>query len=97
MPQNDYEGPIPTTLWADESDEAPQYVSRVHQFPVRSTRSGLVRDAGGGETLLAYGAFEELGPVFTPSPSTPDPQTIREAPSAPDGNDWRTAMDWRWR
>jgi len=88
--QNYYEEPIPTILQRDKSGGAPQYVGRVHQFPCPSTRSGLVRDVGRG-TLLAYGVLEEPELVFTPSPSTPDPQTIREALSASDVNDWRTA------
>ena len=56
----------PEELLQGDSDEAPQYVGRVHQFPARSTRSGLVRDAGGGGALLAFRAFEDVRPTFTP-------------------------------
>ena len=43
--------------------------------------------------MLAFGVFEDLDPAFTPTPMTPDPQTIREALSTPDANDWMMAMD----
>ena len=91
-PQVDSEEP-PTSLRGDEDDDAPQYVGRVHQFPARSIRSGFVRNAGGSGALLAFGAFEGLEPVFEPAPTTPDPQTSREALRAPDANDWTAAMD----
>ena len=41
--EDDAGEPIPASLRGDETDEAPQYVGRVHQFPTRSTRSGYVR------------------------------------------------------
>ena len=34
----------------DNDDQAPQYVRRVHQYPEKSSRSGLVRNAGGGSS-----------------------------------------------
>ena len=67
--------------------------SRVHQYPTHSTRSGLVRHTEGAGASLAFGAFEELTQAFVPTPSTPDPRTIRDALDAPDANEWRTAMD----
>jgi Reverse transcriptase (RNA-dependent DNA polymerase) len=39
------------------------------------------------------GAFEELTQAFVPTPSTPDPRTIRDALDAPDANDWHAVMD----
>ena len=80
----------PTSLRGDEDDDAPQYVGRVHQFSVRSTRSGF---AGGSGGLLAFGAFEGLEPAFEPTPTTPDLRTSREALRAPAANDWTAAMD----
>ena len=91
-PQEDSEE-VPTSLRGNEDDDARQYVGRVHQCPARSTRSGLVRNAGGAGALLAYGAFEGLEPAFVPTPATADPQTTREALKAPDANDWMAAMD----
>jgi len=90
-PQNDSEE-SPTSLRGDEDDDAPQHVGSVHRFPARSTRSGLVCNAGGPGALLAFGAFEGLEPAFMPTPTTPDPQTTREALRAPDANDWKAAM-----
>ena len=43
--------------------------------------------------MPAYGAFENLEPTFTPTPTTPDLQTIHEAFAAPDANEWTVAMD----
>ena len=43
--------------------------------------------------LLAFGAFEGLEPAFAPTPTTPDPQTTREALHAPGANDWMAAMN----
>jgi len=43
--------------------------------------------------MLDLGSFEVLEPVFTPKPTAPDPQTIREALTAPDMNEWAAAMD----
>ena len=43
--------------------------------------------------MIAFKAFEDDGPAFTPTPTTPDPQTIRDALRAPDANDWTAAMD----
>jgi len=45
-----------------------------------------------GVALLAFDAFEKSGPVFRPTPSTPDPQTIRGALNARDANEWRAAV-----
>jgi len=86
----------------DGTDRAPRYVGRIHDYPDRSSRSGLVRNAGGGATMrdtggegamLAYGAFEVLESAFTPTPTTPNPLTVHEAFSAPDANEWTAAMD----
>jgi hypothetical protein len=85
--------PTPMDLHGDEADSAPRYVGRVHDFPARASRSGLVRNEGGGGAMLAYGAFEVVEPTFTPKPTTPDPQTVREALAAPDANEWTAAMD----
>ena len=84
---------IPSNLAGGADDNAPQYVGRVHQYPTQFTRSGLVRHTEGAGALLAFGAFEELTQVFVPTPSAPDPRTIRDALDAPDANEWRTAMD----
>ena len=91
-PQDDSKEP-PTSLRGDGDDNAPQYVGRVHQLPARSTRSGIVHNAGGSGALLAFGALEGLEPAFAPTPTTPDPQTTREPLRAPDANDWMAAMD----
>ena len=91
-PQGDSEEP-PASLRGDEDDDAPQYIGCVHQFPARSTRSGLVRNAGGSGALLAFGAFEGLEPAFVPTLTTPDLQTTHDTLRAPDANDWRAAMD----
>jgi len=56
------------------------------QFP----RPSLVRCTGGRGALLAFRAFEKPGPVFRPTPSAPDPQTIQDAR---DANKWRAAMN----
>ena len=52
-----------------------------------------MRDAGGNGALFALGAFEELEPTFTPTTSTPDPKSVRDALNAPDADEWRAAMD----
>ena len=81
---------IPSNLAGDADHDAPQYVDRVHQYPTHSTRSGLVRHTEGA------GAFEELTQAFVPTPSTPDPRTIRDALDALDAldaNDWHAVMD----
>ena len=53
-----------------------------------------MRNAGGGvRVILAYGAFKNLEPAFTSTPTTPDPQTMHEALNAPDAEDWTAAMD----
>ena len=59
----------------------------------KAKNPGHVCRAGGGGALLAFGVFEELDPIFTPTLSTLDPQTIRDALNAPDANEWRAAMD----
>jgi hypothetical protein len=84
---------IPSNLVGDETDDAPQYVGQVHNYPSRSTRSGLVRHAAGTGALLAFSAFEQLAKAFTPTPSTPDPRMIQDALGAPDANEWRAAID----
>jgi len=84
---------VPSNLAGDTDDDALQYVGQVHHYPARSTRSGLVRHAEGAGALLAFGAFEEPNQAFNPTPSTPDPRTIRDALDAPDANEWRAAMD----
>ena len=63
----------------DEVDAAPQYVGPIHGFTARATRSGKVRDAAGGGAMLAYTAFDALEPEFAPTPTTPDPKTVRDA------------------
>ena len=68
-PQGDSEEP-PASLHGDEDDGVPQYVGHIHQFPTRSTCSGLMRNAGGSGVLLAFGAFEGLEPAFAPTPMT---------------------------
>ena len=92
----------PMDISSDEDDQAPKYVGRVHHFPERSSRSGLVRNGGGGASaraagdegaMLAYGAFEVLEQTFIPTPTTPNPLTIHEAYNAPDANEWMVAMD----
>jgi hypothetical protein len=55
--------------------------------------SSLVRNAGGGGAMLAYGALEVFDPSFAPMPVTPDPQPTCEVLRAPDTNDWVVAMD----
>jgi hypothetical protein len=65
----------------------------VHQLPARTTRSGLVRRARGEGALIAFAAFGDLDHIFEPTPSTPDPQNIRDALNAPDANEWLAAMD----
>jgi hypothetical protein len=52
-----------------------------------------VHDAGGGGALLAFGAFEKIEPAFTPTPTTPDPQSIQDTLNAPDTSEWTGAMD----
>lgn len=52
-----------------------------------------MRDAGGNGALFALGAFEELEPTFTPTTSTPDPKSVRDALNAPDADEWKAAMD----
>jgi len=91
-PQDDSEEP-PITLPGDKDDDAPQHGGRVRHFPARSTRSGLVRNAGGSGALLDFGAFEGLEPAFVPTPTTPDPQSTRETLRVPDANDWKAATD----
>jgi hypothetical protein len=62
----------------DEADSAPQHIGWIHDFPGRSTCSGLVRNTGGavrsagGGAMPVHGAFENLEPAFTPTLSTPD-------------------------
>ena len=73
-------------------DNVPQYVGRVHKFPARSMRSGLVCNSGGEGALIAFGAFEEV-PAFAPTPMMPDPQTVSQALEAPDADEWAAAMD----
>ena len=88
------DAPIVATPHTDEIDTAPKYVGQIHHFPERSSRSGLVRDAGGGGALIAFGAFEEIEePASEPTPTTPDPQTVNEALKAPDANEWIAAMN----
>jgi hypothetical protein len=43
--------------------------------------------------MLAFTAVGTTEDEFTPTPSTPVPQTVREALEAPDVNEWRAAMD----
>jgi hypothetical protein len=62
-------------------------IGQVHQYPTRSTRSGLVRQTERAGVLLAFGVFEELTQAFIPTPSTPDSRTIRDALDAPDANE----------
>ena len=92
-PQDEHEEPIQAPPPGDDPDAAPQYVRRIHQFPARSTRSGLVRNAGGGGALIAFGAFEEIEPAPVPTPTMTDPQTVHDALNAPDANEWAAAMD----
>ena len=91
-----------TEMTAENDDAAPKYVGRIHHFPERSSRSGLVRNAGGevamraaGDegAMIAYTAFEVAEPAFIPTPATPNPMSIHEAHNAPDANDWMAAMD----
>ena len=91
-PQGDSEEP-PASLCSDKDDDVPQYISCVHQFPARSTCSGLVRNAGGSGALFTFGAFEGLEPAFVPMLMTPDLQTTHDALCTPDANNWRAAMD----
>ena len=85
----------------NEDDHAPQYIGRIHQYPEKSSRSGLVRTRGGATqraagdegAMIAYAAFEVLKPTFIPTPATPNPLTIHEAHNAPDANEWMAAMD----
>ena len=46
-----------------------------------------------GGALLAFGAFEKPGPVFRPTLSTADLQTIRDTLNAHGVNEWRAGMD----
>ena len=78
---------------AGDADNAPQYVSCVHQYPMHSMRSGLMRRLGGAGASLTFGAFEELAQDFVPTPSTLDPQPIWDTLDAPNANEWRAAMD----
>jgi hypothetical protein len=71
---------------SNEANDAPRYVGRIHDFPARATRSGLVHNAGRGGAMLAYGAFEVCDPSFAPTPATPNPQSTREALRAPDAS-----------
>ena len=54
-PVDDPANHIPTDLAGDPNGDAPQYVGQTHDVPPRSTRSGLVRRAGGA--LLAFKGF----------------------------------------
>jgi Reverse transcriptase (RNA-dependent DNA polymerase) len=42
---------------------------------------------------FAVFAFTSTKSTFTPTSSTPDPHTIREALEAPDADEWRAVMD----
>jgi hypothetical protein len=74
----------PSNLAGDPDDDVLQYVGQIHGFLARSTRSGLLRRAGGRGALLAFRAFRESSLALTPTPSTPDP---RDAFNAPDANE----------
>jgi len=80
-PQDDLEEP-PTNLRGDEDDDAPQYVGRVHYFPVQLTHSSSGRNAGGSGGLLVFEAFEGLEPAFAPTPTTPPTDDSRGASRA---------------
>jgi len=64
-------------------------VGQVHTLPPHFTRLSLVRRAGGRGALLTFGEFERSDPVFRPTPSAPDPQTIQDARVA---TKWQAAM-----
>jgi hypothetical protein len=53
----------------------------------------LVREASGGGAPIAFVAFEPTDSTFVPTPTTPDPRTIRDALNAADANEWIAAMD----
>ena len=81
-----------SSLAGDADDDATQYVGCVHQYPMHSMCSGLVHRLGAGASL-ASGAFEELAQDLVPTPSAPDPRSIRDALDAPDANERHAAMD----
>jgi len=86
--------PVPS-LTEDLADDIPASLAGI-----RATNSfrtwgnftwpSLVRRAGGRGALLVFGASEKPGPVFRPTPSAPDPQTIQDAR---DATKWRAAMN----
>jgi len=84
------ESPKATRLHGNDSNNVPQYVERVVSsiFSLFWTRSQRWRRGD----LLAYGAFEEQGPVFEPALTTPDPITTREGLIVPDTNNWAAAI-----
>jgi hypothetical protein len=59
---------IPNSLAGDRNNAAPEYVGQTPNYPARATRSGLVRNAGGGGAMLALGVFEHVEPAWAPSP-----------------------------
>jgi hypothetical protein len=85
-----------------DSPERPRHdVSHVHDFPVRSTRSGSTRDGRvrGGAMLVLDDevhppiAFSTGLPGGIQLSQLPDPRTVHEAMAAPDAEGWRDAMD----
>jgi len=87
------ETPVPTNIMGGEDDEAPQYVGRIRQYPGRSTRYGLVREAGGGGALFSFVAFTSNEPPFNTTQSTSDSRTIGKALTGPDADEWSATMD----
>jgi hypothetical protein len=65
------EGPsdhIPASIAKNQDDDGPQYVGQVHNFH-RILLDLASNAALEGGALLAFGVFEEPGPVFSPTSS----------------------------
>jgi len=90
-----------TTEDADSPARPNHDVSYLPSYPLKSTRSGLIRNGGGGNSAMPTLDEAAQPPIAFLAcllggiqlSQLPDPRSVREAMASPDANGWKDATD----